>query len=216
MKHTLLISLFISHAVLAQNPEEQKPEETSKKRPSWSQGLPERQKVLKPGTSALNIESTDRSEIEAPLIEQLQTEQPKFELEQLEVPAIEHKIKIDAPVLEQVEVMPTQRLGTHVKSQRRPLFVKKTNPLHEKYQWNVLRTTPIEMPSHLNNKRNIDVIIYIKPDGSVSKVTSKDPDVSSTMLKYVSDSIRNWVFDAPEKIGIQDILSKQFAIEIQS
>lgn len=216
MKYTIYISLFLSSAAFAQNTDEQKTEEINKKRPSWSQGLPERQKVLKPGTPALNLDSTNRSVLETPVIEQVQTEQPKFELEQLEVPTFDHNIEIEAPVLDQVNTQAAQRLDVRAKSSRRSLAAKEVNPLHAKYKWKVLRTTTIEMPSQLKRQSPIDVIIYIKPNGSVSKVTSKDPEVSSTMLKYVSESIQNWQFDAPSKLGIDEIISKKFAIEIQS
>ncbi|WP_154223715.1 hypothetical protein [Marinicella rhabdoformis] len=217
MKYILVTSLVLSSAVSAQSPtDQQTTEEANKKRPSWSQGLPERQKVLKPGAPALNVDSSTRSDIEAPIVERVQTEQPKFELEQLEVPTFDHQIEIEAPVLDQTDTQPPQRLDARAKSQRRTLITKEDNPLHDKYQWEVVHTTPIEMPSHLNSKGNIEVIIYIKPDGSVSKVTSRDPDVTSTMLKYVSESIQNWRFEAPNKIGISEVMSKQFAIEIKS
>ncbi len=194
---------------------------TEIKRPSWSQGLPERHKAPKFEQPSLEIEEqpdtvqTPMIERNAPVIEPILTEQPKFTLEKFDVP--EFEVQSTAPqqtaILEDAKPV---RLDSLAKKRNRIGGEKQVNPLHQQYHWKVISTQPINIPSHLTSVNNINVKIFLKPNGQVSKVTSNDPNVSSTMLKYASESISNWLFEAPEKIGITEVMSKQFDIEIQS
>lgn len=220
MKYIIIISLLFSVTVKAQ---------TDKKRPSWSQGLPERQKTVSTSQPRLSIQDESQStDVEAPIHDNIAAETPTFELEEFAPPQL--KYEINQTATEQ----PTQteentnsphsvsgsnyrsRLSAGQRFQKRSSNKTVKNPLHDEYKWQVLSTTPIGVPSHLNNVTNLNIEIFIKPDGSVSRVSSTDPNVTSQLLKYVTESVENWQFEAPEKIGIYDEMSKNFAIEIES
>ncbi len=228
MKYFALIIIF------SFNPFTLHAQSEEQKRPSWSQGLPERQKAPTANSINLDFDSRDQSESQVSSLDSVSTESPKFELESIEiealdgesfgaksidmekfkVPEIEYQAEpstINPPASEQIV-----RLDSLSKNRNRSIKYKPTNPLHKQYKWQVLSTTPIEMPTHLSSNENITVKIFIKPDGSVSKVTSSDPNLSSLALNYVSDSIEKWLFEAPSKLGINDVMSKNFSIEIKS
>lgn len=222
MKYLIIISLLLSMNLMAQ---------TAKKRPSWSQGLPERQKTLSTNQPKLNVQSDNqRAGIEAPVHDNIATDAPDFELEEFAAPQLNYEI--DRAITEQPdqsEENPTtssnnltsdvryrSRLSAAQRIQKRHSIEKVNNPLHDDYKWQVLSTTPIDIPSHLHSITNLNIEIFIKPDGSVSRVSSTDPNVTSQLLKYVTESVENWQFEAPEKIGISDEMSKNFTIEIES
>ena len=162
MKYILYTSLLLSSITSAQGSEEETSQNNDQKRPSWSQGLPERQKTMKPSAPTLNLDRAERHSLEAPIVEQIATEKPRFELEKLEAPQFDHQIKIEAPVVEPaLTEQPVLRLDTLSKTTNRSSISKTTNPLHKEYKWTVLSTTPINMPIHLNHKKNIDVFIFI-------------------------------------------------------
>ena len=191
------------------------------KRPSWSQGLPEREQTTPSNQPNIRIEQdTQNPLIEKPVLENVVTETPAFEMQQFDAPQlnyeVEYKVETDKSDVTALNLNRRSRSISASRFQNRKPTESPENPLHKEYSWEVLNTTPIELPSHLISTNNINIEIYIKPNGSVSRVTSTDPNVSSQMLKLVSESVRNWQFEAPKKIGITDILSKNFDIEIKS
>lgn len=200
--------------------------QSEQKRPSWSQGLPERETTLSAGQPVITLKAEQNSqEVASPTIENATTERPEIELEAFKAPQLNYKIQLDEPIkaneievsVEEREVI-ARRAGpdSRVRKNTQDFNSKTVNSLHDDYSWKVLSTTPIEMPGQLSNTESINVDIHINPDGSVEKVTTNDPNVSSRMLKYASKSIENWKFEAPEKLGITDVMSKNFAIEIKS
>lgn len=206
MKHLIITCLliFVTGNLTAQ---------TETKRPSWSQGLPERQTSPQPGKPSFNIDESKPTLQSQPHIETQRTITPEIEIELTTQPKLELNVQ---PETEPQPKIDTVRRAGYRRLQQSGPVAQDTNPLHEQYSWTLLKTTPIDIPARHAAKNQLKVRIFINPDGEVIRVAAGAPDVPALMLKQAQKSIENWRFDPPKDIGISDNLSKIFTIEIKT
>ncbi|MCX7545041.1 energy transducer TonB [Marinicella gelatinilytica] len=200
---TALMVTTISHAQT----------ETDTKRPSWSQGLPERQSTVQPGNPSLKTDDNRSEPIITPDISEDRPMAPVMDMNIATQPDFDFKIEPEAPQTPNTE--PVRRAGTS-HFQKREMVSKEINPLHAQYPWAIVKTTPLDIPSRYATKDTLKVRIYINPEGEVVRVAAGAPDVPALMLKQAQQSIQNWRFEPPKNLGITDTLSKTFTIEIKA
>jgi outer membrane biosynthesis protein TonB len=208
MKHLIFTGLLIilTGTLFAQT-------ETQTKRPSWSQGLPERQTNLQPGKPGFESEQNKRAVQSQPDITAERPSTPQIEIDLSTQPDMEFNVKPEA--IEQLETEPVRRAGIR-RLNNKSMDDKDINPLHQQYNWSVVKTEPINIPPRFATKNQLKVRIYINPDGQVVRVAAGSPDVPALMLKEAQHSIQQWQFEPPKDIGITDNLSKTFTIDIET
>ena len=187
--------------------------QTQTKRPSWSQGLPERQASQQPGKPGFDPELEKVNNKQTPTMQSERPTTPTLNIDIATQPDLNFDIKPDRNPIP--ESKPIRRAGQR-SIQYRQQNTPDINPLHHKYKWNVVKTTPIDIPDRYATQSTLKVRIYINPQGEVIKVAAAAPDVPAMMLKEAQKSIENWRFEAPKDIGISDNLAKTFTIEIKT
>lgn len=203
MKHLIIASLLLTFNSHAQD---------DQKRPSWSQGLPERQTTIKPEKQRFNTEPKTTTDVIAPDTSE-RPAAPSIEINLSTAPVIELNVQpqtppVDAPIA-------TNRANALTSYYQQPQTVSnEPNPLLAEYSWNILKTTPISIPGRIKSNDNLKLRIQINPQGKVIRVTAADPSVSAIIMRHAENSIRNWQFQPPEEIGISENISKVFTIEI--
>ncbi|MCW8870840.1 MAG: hypothetical protein OQK49_09065 [Proteobacteria bacterium] len=208
MKHLIITCLLIilSGTLFAQT-------QTQTKRPSWSQGLPKRQPSQQPGKPGFTPEQNNQSVQSKPDIRSERPTTPDIEIDLATQPELEFNVQpqtIEQPVTE-----PVRRAGYRRMNKRTP-DDKDINPLHQQYNWLVVKTEPINIPPRFATKNQLKVRIYINPEGQVVRVAAGSPDVPALMLKQAQQSIEHWQFEPPKNIGISDNISKTFTIDIEA
>lgn len=206
MKRPLITCLLIAMAgtVCAQ---------TQTKRPSWSQGLPERESVRQPEKPGFKPETTRPSIQTQPDLKAERPVSPDIEIELSTQPNL--NLKVAPKALVQPETNPVRRAGfRHM--QNKPVVNEDINPLHDQYNWTLLKTIPIDIPARHTTKSELKIRIYINPEGEVVRVAAGAPDVPAMMLKQAQKSIQQWQFEPPKNIGITDNIAKTFTIEIKT
>ena len=206
MKHLTLTILLISltSALFAQE---------QSKRPSWSQGLPERQTSQLPGNPGLESKENKTAIQSQPEISIEKPAAPEIKIELSTQPEMEFKVEPNA--IEQPLMQPIRRAGQR-RLNNRTIGEKVSNPLHQQYSWSLVKTEPIDITSRHATKNQLKVRIYINPEGQVVRVAAGAPDVPALMLKEAQQSIQQWQFEPPKEIGITDNLVKTFTIEIKT
>jgi hypothetical protein len=205
MKFVVLILIFVTSVGFAQ--------EDSKKRPSWSQGLPERQAAVQPGKPAINPGRPGAPEIDvAPEIEPMASG--------LEVELVTEPIAVPQPVLE----APTESVVTTAADRReareqyfsgeQQAVNEQQQELIKQYQWSVLKTSPIEIPSDYSGSESLKLYIQINPKGRVVKVTRADASIPEYVVESAEKSIRRWRFEPPGDLGIEEVIGRTFTIDV--
>ncbi len=241
MKHlslTLLLLLAASgYAQQPQNNSQSKVQESdatddakaSSKRPSWSQGLPERQAAPVSRIVQTNkVESTE-TEIDTPSI----GEKPLIETQVLSIdfqpqPSSEFKVesqaseskpaaskRVDRKAIFEQYYSSQSRTSDAANQANQPDTIE-VNPLIAAYKWQVLKTTPVEVPNSFDKTQPLKVTIQINPQGKVVKVTEADARIPSVVMRHVEKSMLNWRFEAPADIGLSENISRVFEIDIQT
>ncbi|KAA3651592.1 MAG: hypothetical protein DWP95_00515 [Proteobacteria bacterium] len=187
--------------------------QTETRRPSWSQGLPERPTSQQPDRPGFNTESTTDSTPETPAIKTERPITPSLEIDLATEPEIDFNIQPERPIVPQTE--PVRRAGQG-SFRTRQSNTAQVNPLHEQYPWTVVKITPIKISDRYATKDTLKVRIFINPNGEVIKVTAASPDVPALMLKKAQKSIEQWRFAPPKDLGITENLAKTFTIEIKA
>ncbi len=211
MKYLLTFCLLMPFISSAQ--------ENKQKRPSWSQGLPERQTSLKPTDAMLSKPQTTDPVIDSPDANTF--DQPVAP--ELEVGLVTEAIVVPQPSIELV----TEPVAPAVTSRREAreqyysnnggeVANNEPNPLLADYSWKVLKTTPIEVPEQFSDNESLKLKIQINPRGRVTRVTVAEADVPALLLEKAERSIMQWKFEPPKKIGIKENISRTFTIDIQT
>jgi hypothetical protein len=210
MKYITLLCLLISYQISAQ--------EANKKRPSWSQGLPERQASVKQISSMYNQQSPEKPVIDDPIAVDLLSA-PDIDVdiisEPILVPAPELTMAIDSIQADSVSRKDIREQYYNNDSQESQQSKGLENQLVAQYKWQVLSTTPIQMIGMDGEIESLELIIHINPEGHVIKVAKADASISSRVLQSAEQSIRNWRFQPPAELGIKESISKTFTIDIQ-
>lgn len=206
MKHIIyiILILFISTTLSAQ---------TQSKRPSWSQGLPERTTAGQPQTPGFKPEPIKPENQSQPDVKTEQPITPDIDIELMTQPDLE--LNIQPNNTEQPEAAPVRRAGSR-RLNNRIVETAAVNPLHEQYSWHLIKTQPINIPPRHVTKNELKVRIFINPEGRVVRVAAGTPDVPAMMLKEAQYSIQQWQFEPPKNIGITDNIAKTFTIEIKT
>lgn len=213
MKYLLTVLVLVTGVTQAQ--EQTQEQQENKKRPSWSQGLPERQAALKPVSKGLRNPAESNVD-HTPEIESIEMQAPALEVQLITTP-----IKMPATTIEN----PTEDTQSPAVNSRKkaleqyyssePQTTVAVNPLIAEYNWQVLKTTPIELPSDYSSD-SLVLNIQINPKGKVTKVTVADSNIPDLVLEYAEKSIRKWRFQPPGDIGITENISKVFTIDIKT
>lgn len=206
-KFVVLFLILMTFVVVAQ-------EDNKKKRPSWSQGLPERQAVPQPGKPAVNVDRPVESEIDAtPEIEPIESG--------LELELVTEPIVVPQPVIEPVSTQPEVPNVTS----RREAFdqyyggkensdISQQQALIKQYKWSIVKTLPIDIPNDYTGSDSLKLHIQINPKGRVVRVTRADNSIPEYVVESAEKSIRSWRFEPPEDLGIEEVIGKTFTIDV--
>lgn len=225
MKKFIPILILFVGGAKAQNDTEQNTEATNeaaaqevtepKKRPSWSQGLPERQTA----PTAASLMSKPKAEID------MRPAQESFKPE-LETSEIELNFQPKSANDFKVEVEPVAVDMTLSREEMRDSFFKTEDDVSEldvvdndllaQYKWQVLKVTNVEVPNDFDASEALNLNIHINPKGRVVKVVSEDADVSANAMRMIEKSIKKWRFEPPADLGIAANINKTFNIDIQA
>lgn len=215
MKYLTIFSLLMTFVVSAQ----EEGQEQNKKRPSWSEGLPERQATMSPTSSMLKQETQKESVSNEPVVIEKPVA-PTFEVELVTEPMV-----VPEPMTE-IKVDPIATIPVNREKVREQYFSNeqpateslesKESHLIAQYKWKVLKTTPVEIPGKGDENDSLKLIIQINPKGHVTRVLKGDANMPSIVLKSVEKSIRNWRFQPPSEIGITENISKTFTIDVET
>lgn len=186
-----------------------------KKRPSWSQGLPER----KTAPTAASLMSKPKSEIDfRPAQESFKPELDTTEIQLNFQPKSTNDFK--------VEVEPTPIEVSLSREEMRDSFYKVEDDEQEpevvdsellaQYKWQVVKVSNVEVPSDFDASEALNLNIHINPKGRVVKVVSEDEEVSSKAMRMIEKSIKKWRFEPPGDLGIAANINKSFNIDIQA
>jgi hypothetical protein len=222
MKYLFLLSLLISFNSQSQVSEQSKQqsaeevEAPNQKRPSWSQGLPERQKAINPSATVNNFKIN-------PQITDASTDDRSFEVNEL--PKVEIELQSTQPIIDfAIEVEPLQPVVINRKEafeeyyndDKAPVEETEVNPLIAAYKWTLLETTPIEVPDSFAENTTLKLKIYINPNGEVIRVNDAEAAIPRRVFKSAEKSILKWKFQAPLEMGITEDISRTFSIDIQT
>jgi len=212
MKKLILLSVLIAINVNAQD--------ENKKRPSWSQGLPERQATLQPGNPSFKPADNSEPSKSEPIV----SDMGKPELPDIDVGILTEPVVIPEPVLV-IESAPVaaspkgrkEALEHYYSSEQQAEEAKQIviNPLVAQYTWKPIKTSPIEIPGHINGSESLKLVIQINPNGKVVSVAKADSNMSSLVLQSAEKSILNWRFEPPSELGITENISKTFTIDVE-
>ena len=212
MKYLIILSLLMTVSSRAQESQQQI-EDTPQKRPSWSQGLPERQSAIKRtapvnkfrGNKQAREVEHDRSlgVAELPNVEiELASAQPiiKFEIESMQ-PAVTSR---------------QEAFDQYYSNDKEGGVDTEVNPLLAQYTWKPIKTTAIDVPEDFDDQKPLKLNIRINPKGEVTRVTEVDTAIPKRVFKSAEKSILKWKFQAPAEIGITENISKTFSIDIKT
>lgn len=206
-KFVVLFLILMTFVVVAQ-------EDNKKKRPSWSQGLPERQAVPQPGKPAVNVDRPVESEIDAkPEIEPIKSG--------LELELVTEPIVVPQPVIEPVSTQPEVPNVTSRREAFEQYYGGKENSdisqqqaLIKQYKWSIVKTLPIDIPNDYTGSDSLKLHIQINPKGRVVRVTRADNSIPEYVVESAEKSIRSWRFEPPEDLGIEEVIGKTFTIDV--
>lgn len=89
------------------------------------------------------------------------------------------------------------------------------NSTYPAYTWNILKSMPITSPkSYHTDQSTVQLIVTIDPSGRViqTKPTARNED--RVLARHAMRSIKKWRFDAPEKYGIKNPVTKTLSINL--
>lgn len=188
-----------------------------KKRPSWSQGLPERQAAPQPGKPAINPVQADTPEFDVkPEIEPINAG--------LEMEIDTKAFAVPKPVIEPVTAPAPEDSAPSAANRREALEQyyagedeasdEQQQALIKQYTWSVLKTSPIQIPSDYSGSDSLKLHIQINPKGRVVKVTRADSSIPEYVVESAEKSIKGWRFEPPGDLGIDAVIGKTFTIDV--
>ncbi|MCB1584157.1 MAG: hypothetical protein R3E90_12170 [Marinicella sp.] len=190
-----------------------------KKRPSWSQGLPEREVAPQPGKPAINPVPAETPEFEIkPEIEPINAG--------LEMEIDTKAFAVPKPVIEPVTTLATEDSAPSAANRREALeqyFAgddeasnEQQQELIKQYKWSVLKTSPIQIPSDYKGSDSLKLHIQINPKGRVVRVTKADSNIPEYVVESAERSIKGWRFEPPGDLGINEVIGKTFTIDVMT
>ncbi|VAW46658.1 hypothetical protein MNBD_GAMMA02-154 [hydrothermal vent metagenome] len=217
MKHLIILSLLItlsSHAQEGQGQQQKEVKSQNQKRPSWSQGLPERQSSMTPSASMNKFKVNQQSS---------NTAVDDRSLEMAELPSIGINLVATKPVIElgieSVQPIANSRreaFDQYHNNDKEGIVIAAVDPLVAEYKWTPIKTTPINVPENFDENKTLKLNIHINPKGEVTRVTVADTAIPRKVFKNVEQSILKWKFQAPSEVGITENISKTFSIDIKT
>lgn len=224
MRTTFLIIALLSGAAFAQNStqqnndqavEDKPPVNEQKKRPSWSQGLPERQNAPSAGSLLSKpkavIDDTPEQQAIRP-----ELEAPEIDLGFKPKPASEFNVEPVSVDLSLSREEMRESFYESEKDQPEPEVEVVDSALLAQYKWQVVKVTEVEVPNNFDASKALNLNIHINPKGEVIKVVSEDSGLSSRAMRVIEKSIKNWRFEPPADLGIASNINKSFNIDIQA
>ncbi len=212
MKRLHLICLFLSLSFNASLSAQE-----TNKRPSWSQGLPERSTALKPTVSMETETDAVNNDIERPSFDVGEINpQPTVEVELSTEPLIQHDLLVPETAANPIPNNRKAALQAYFDGAD-----EETNGATENeqaaadYSWQVISTQPIAWTGQNSGPDSLKLYIHINPDGQVIKVSKADTNISRQVLQQAERSILKWQFEPPKAVGVSGNISKEFTIEIQ-
>ncbi|KAA3645763.1 MAG: TonB family protein [Proteobacteria bacterium] len=220
---------------VAQDDDDQKNQsEEQTRRPSWSSGLPERQKtetMVRPNLSQdfKDDLTIDRSElglerptvdIPATVTEQEQKQEQEQEPQQETVaPAA----SIEEPVSDS-QLVPAEAQDVAAEPESLPELQPEPEALPEQpviepaiYEWQVIEEADVDFPLRgIRNQVNgwVDVEVTLNPQGDVVSVQTVDySDEAAIYVEAAEDSLRQWIFQPPQEQGVTELVSKVYRID---
>jgi TonB family protein len=216
-------------AVAQDNDDQKDQSEEQTRRPSWSSGLPERQKTESMTRPDLSKDfqddlTIDRSELglERPVIEM-----PEADMEQQAEPQEEPAIAIDSseePVSDDetpVDEVPVEQQPVVAEPEPAPAIEPDPEPVPEiepaTYEWLVIEQAEVNFPSRgIRNQINgwVDVEVTLNPQGDVVSAQTVDfSDEAGIYVEAAEESLQNWVFQPPQEQGVTELVSKVFRVD---
>ena len=179
------------------------------KRPSWSQGLPQRTDAKAPVieiTKPLAEETT--SNLNRTIIK------PSHQTQSISAPA---------PIFPQpkpmIETAPPESAPSDNIQSTITVIQSKPATINDKphYPWNITRMTAVTAPSFWVKKYpTVHINISIQPNGQVEAIHEvTDKPIPQALMLKIQRTIKQWRFTAPEEYGIQTNLTRPFKIQLQ-
>ncbi len=225
----------------AQNDDKQQEQsEEQTKRPSWSSGLPEREKpnaISRPDLSRdfeddLTIDRSElgleRPQIDVPEPDTDQQETPQQESSQQDIvaptetpdePVSDSEIEpatesvTEQPVV--AEPDPTPELEPEPTPEPEPIAEPEPEPVV--YEWRVLEQAEVDFPSRgVRNQINgwVDVEVTLNPQGDVVSVqTVNFSDEAGIYVEAAEESLQKWTFQPPQEQGVNELVSKVYRVD---
>ena len=222
---------------VAQNDDDQKDQsEEQTRRPSWSSGLPERQKpetMSRPDLSEdfqddLTIDRSElgleRPEIGMPDPEMdpapISQEEPVSDTEIKDEPAAAtESVPTEEPVVEE------QPAVTDPMPEPEPVSEPEPEPEPEPviepavYEWLVVEQAEVDFPSRgIRNQISgwVDVEVTLNPQGDVvSAQTVNYSDDAGIYVEAAEESLKKWIFQPPREQGVNELVSKVYRIDFE-
>jgi len=215
MQYIIILGLLMTFDVFAQ----EQGSEQNKKRPSWSEGLPERQATMKHTSTMYKQQSVEESVSDEPVIAE-KPMAPTFDVElvtePIVVPSPVTEIAVESLLKASVDREKAREQYFSSEEQAAEVLESKEHLLIAQYNWQVLKTTPIDIPGQGDENGTLKLTIQINPKGHVTRVSKADASIPAIVLRSAEKSIRNWRFQPPSEIGITENISKTFTIDIQT
>lgn len=189
---------------------------TESKRPSWSQGLPERKnqptpppQIEKPITKPSTNHALFRKQLEN-LSQQNQTlnDSTNHSESFTEIPLLPQQKKLTSADKNHTDFSPI----TVIQSTRQ------NKQIPEHYPWEITRLTPVVVPRYwLSKYPTVMLDISINPNGQVNEISVNELNPMPDSLKTrIERSIKRWHFTAPKDYGITENIVRPFEIQLQA
>ncbi|MCW8869464.1 MAG: hypothetical protein OQK49_02070 [Proteobacteria bacterium] len=179
------------------------------KRPSWSQGLPERTDSKAPELKIAKPFNEDKElTLNRTLIK------PNHQTQSISVPSPNYQQQ--KPVIETTfseSNPPDNNHSTITVIQSKPA----KNNINQQYPWNITRMAAVTAPAFWVKKYpSVHINISIQPNGQVESIREiTDKPIPQALMVKIQRAIKQWRFTAPEDYGIHTNLSRPFKIQLQ-
>jgi TonB family protein len=231
LRVVLIYMLCVSGWAFAQDDDQKDQSEEQTRRPSWSSGLPEREKtetMSRPGLSRdFKDELTiDRSELG---LERPQIDTPEPVVDQQESSQQESTTPTETPTEPIVENQTTpvteqsEALEPETIPEPQPVVESTPEPQPEpepepaSYEWQVIQQAEVDFPSRgIRNQINgwVDVEVTLNPQGDVVSTQTVDYSADAGIyVKAAEESLQKWIFQPPQEQGVNNLVSKVYRVD---
>jgi TonB family protein len=209
---------------IAQNDDDQTDQsEEQTRRPSWSSGLPEREKSEAMSRPDLSQDfqqdlTIDRSELG---LERPKVGLPDQEAEDQSTPQDEPSVtteSIEESVSDSNE-LPESEPSVASEPEPEVIIEAEPEPVIEPatYEWLVINQADVEFPSRgVRNQIDgwVDVEVTLNPQGDVVSAQTVDySDEAGIYVEAAEESLRKWTFQPPQEQGVNELVSKVYRID---